>query len=150
MSAYGVKPLPLNFDIRDLVSINVRSKIKPNDPHSHEMSTLPTRFNEPENLLWVRVIEQALIDATVNSSINPKGKRRSKHEASVLRSRSLQAQAWVFSTAGCSTHEKFRMVCDFASIDPDVIRRATKFLLENNIPFSGFSRNEDEDDSDDQ
>jgi hypothetical protein len=70
------------------------------------------RKADPEQLLFMSVILQAMLDAT-----KPETEKESE-DADVAR---RSAQAWFFSSVGV-TAEDFITVCDIADIDPDYVK----------------------------
>jgi len=84
------------------------------------------RKTDPEQLLFMSVILQAMLDAT-----KPETEKESEDAAVARRS----AQAWFFSSIGV-TAEDFITVCDIADIDPDYVKSfAFKVLRSKEVDF---------------
>jgi hypothetical protein len=84
------------------------------------------RKTDPEQLLFMSVILQAMLDAT-----KPETEKESEDAAVARRS----AQAWFFSSVGV-TAEDFITVCDIADIDPDYVKSfAFKVLRSKEVDF---------------
>ena len=77
----------------------------------------------PKEQLWHAVIDRALQDAT--SCLRP-GRRFAQHGSNTGNSDVHHARSWFRRPS-----RDFTMVCDFAGLDPDVVRRrALKLIAE--------------------
>tara|TARA_R100000664_G_scaffold6062_2_gene11003 strand:+ start:3413 stop:3757 length:345 start_codon:yes stop_codon:yes gene_type:complete len=84
------------------------------------------RKADPEQILFLSVILQAMLDAT-----KPKTPREST-EAIIARE---TAMSWFFCSVGV-TADDFMTVCDIADVDPDYVRSfAYKVLQSKEIDF---------------
>ena len=84
------------------------------------------RKADPEQLLFMSVILQAMLDAT-----KPKTPREST-EAIIARE---AAMSWFFCSVGV-TADDFMTVCDIADVDPDYVRSfAHKVIRSKEIDF---------------
>jgi hypothetical protein len=88
------------------------------------------RKTDPEQLLFMSVILQAMLDAT-----KPETEKESEDAAVARRS----AQAWFFSSVGV-TAEDFITVCDIADIDPDYVKSFAFKVLRSSMKTSIYTR----------
>lgn len=65
--------------------------------------------------MWLSVVQQALVDYVAHPNSNIK-EFQQEH---------LEAQAWLFSDADTP---EFQVVCDYAGLDYDTVRRAARKL----------------------
>lgn len=76
-----------------------------------------------ESALWSAVVSQAISDATANvSSVGPSGYKT----AVLLRD---QARRWLLSGS-----KDFRLVCEFAGLEPDAVRERVRVLEQRGWP----------------
>jgi hypothetical protein len=81
---------------------------------------LKSKDNEEERTLYLAVILQALLDATLSSTVT------SLSDVNVIK---RQANAWFFSSTKISDFED---VCDLAGIDPDYTRTLADKVIKSN------------------
>jgi|TARA_R110000744_G_scaffold214033_2_gene332891 hypothetical protein len=86
----------------------------------------------PEQLMWLAVIAQAILDAT-------KEPRSSDSDAIVEYRRS--ATRWLTTVSACVTAEDRHTVCEFAGIAESQIRRLSTNVLFHGQPFERFRIN---------
>ena len=86
----------------------------------------------PEQLMWLAVIAQAILDAT-------KEPRSSDSEAICEYRRS--ATRWLTVVSACVTAEDRETVCENAGISEDLVRRLSTNVLFHGQPFERFRIN---------
>lgn len=84
-------------------------RVKKRPPILNELQSSGIRLSEPERLLWLAVVAQAVVDAT---ALTPSRERNS-------------ARSIILSSVG-ATVSHFRAICDYAGIDPTFVVRFTK------------------------
>ena len=86
-------------------------------------------FTNSENVLFLSVIYQALLDAT-----EPKV----KNERTSITSIRKQAKAWFFASIGV-TSQDFEFICDNAGLRPSMVREFAAYVI--NSDDEGEARN---------
>ena len=77
------------------------------------------KFTKSENILFLSVIYQALLDATV-----PKSSEETTSITSIRR----QATNWFFASIGV-TSQNFEFVCDYAGLTPSSVREFASYVI---------------------
>ena len=77
------------------------------------------KFTKSENILFLSVIYQALLDATV-----PKSSEETTSITSIRR----QATNWFFASIGV-TSQNFEFVCDYAGLRPSSVREFAAYVI---------------------
>lgn len=89
-------------------------------------STSATSAIDSIGRLWLRVVLQAMSDATLEENscrpITINGKKNRVYRD--------QARAWIFAPVGV-TATRFKEVCEMAGLDPTLVRRKTKLIIES-------------------
>lgn len=86
----------------------------------------------PEQLMWLAVIAQAILDAT-------KDPRSSDSDAIIEHRRS--ATRWLTTVSACVTADDRLTVCELAGISESQIRRLSTNVLFHDQPFERFRIN---------
>lgn len=86
----------------------------------------------PEQLLWLAVISQAILDATKEP--------RDSDSESILENRRA-ATRWLTTTSACVTAQDMEDVCEFAGINPENIKRLCTSIIYEGRPFERFRIN---------
>ena len=87
-------------------------------------------FKNPENILFLSVIYQALLDAT-----EPKV----ENEKTSITSIRNQAKAWFFASIGV-TCEDFELICDNAGLRPSMVREFAYYIINSDDKDEARSR----------
>ena len=82
------------------------------------------KFTKSENILFLSVIYQALLDAT-----EPKKTEETTSITSIRR----QATNWFFASIGV-TSQNFEFVCDYAGLNPDKVREFASYVINSSDP----------------
>jgi hypothetical protein len=86
----------------------------------------------PEQILWLAVVAQALLDAT-------KEPRDTDSEAIIEHRRA--ATRWLTVVSACVTAEDMEEVCELAGISSERIRKLATNILIDGLPFERFRIN---------
>jgi hypothetical protein len=86
----------------------------------------------PEQILWLAVVAQALLDAT-------KEPRDTDSEAIIEHRRA--ATRWLTVVSACVTAEDMEEVCELAGISSERIRKLATNILIGGLPFERFRIN---------
>lgn len=90
------------------------------------------QYWSPEQILWLAVVAQALLDAT-------KEPRNTDSEAILEHRRA--ATRWLTVVSACVTSEDMEEVCELAGISSDRIRKLATNILVDGLPFERFRIN---------
>tara|TARA_R110000796_G_scaffold37491_2_gene94560 strand:- start:1652 stop:2038 length:387 start_codon:yes stop_codon:yes gene_type:complete len=86
----------------------------------------------PEQLLWLAVISQAILDATKEPRDNDSESIQENRRASIR---------WLTTTSACVTAEDMEDVCESAGISAQNIRRLCTSIIYEGRPFERFRIN---------
>lgn len=86
----------------------------------------------PEQILWLAVVAQAILDAT-------KEPRDTDSEAIMEHRRA--STRWLTVVSACVTSEDMEEVCELAGISPERIKKLATNILIDGLPFERFRIN---------
>jgi len=86
----------------------------------------------PEQILWLAVIAQALLDAT---------KEPRETDSAALIEYRRSATRWLTTVSACVTSKDMEDVCELAGISPTSIRTLSSNIIHEGRPFERFRIN---------
>lgn len=99
---------------------------------SFDMLRISDHAWSPEQILWLAVISQAILDATKEPRDNDSESIQENRRASIR---------WLTTTSACVTAEDMEDVCEYAGISTENIRKLCTSIIYEGRPFERFRIN---------